>query len=134
MRWFSIRYLNCLFSMSFTSVLPPWACWKLTISSNFLYHTLLWWSCLFNGAFPLLFFGVSDFVILPPYFCSDLSCLLFLMYLLGRCNFLWCDEVWVQLISVRRVLQDIGLLLFIHCITISNDNLNFSSLYCYVLK
>ena len=33
----------------------------------------LWWSCFFGGAFPSLSFVLSDFVILPPCFCSDLS-------------------------------------------------------------
>ena len=38
-----------------------------------LIPNLLLWSCLFDSAFPLLSFGISDFVILPPYFCSYLS-------------------------------------------------------------
>ena len=41
--------------------------------------------------------------------------------LLFRFFYFWrCNKVWVQFFSAKRVLQDIGLRLYIHCVTISN--------------
>ena len=72
LRWFSTQYLKCLFPLCFTSVRPLWECWKLTRSSNFLYQIFLWYR-FFDGTFPSLSFGISEFVILPSHFCSYLS-------------------------------------------------------------
>ena len=57
-----------------------------------------------------------------------------LLLLFGCFNFIQRHKVWVQFISVRRILQDIGLLLYIHCSPRSNDQSNFSSLYYYVFN
>ena len=44
------------------------------------------------------------------------------------------NEVWVKFISVRRLLIDIGLLLYIHFFNISEDHPNFSSLYYFAFQ
>ena len=73
------------------------------------------------------------FVTLPPWFCSDLSLLNFYyifiyIFLFRCCHFLRCNEVWVQFISIRGLIQYRGLLIYTHCVTIPNDHPNFSSL------
>ena len=60
LHWFLTQQVNFLFSLRSTPVLPPRACRKLKILSNFFYQTLLLWPHLFNGAFPLLYFSFSD--------------------------------------------------------------------------
>ena len=66
-------------------------------------------------------------------FLWGLSELTSLIYLFCFCHFLQCNEVWVQFIYLRWVLQDIGLLLYIHCVYIRNDHL-FFGFYCYVFQ
>ena len=53
------------------------------------------------------------------------------LFLFGCFHLQQRNEVWVRFISIRWVIQDIGLLLYIHCVPISNNQPNFSSLYCY---
>ena len=128
MRCFSTQYPN-LFFVRFTSVIPPWSFWILLRSSELFHQT-----CFLEGAFHLRYFGLSNFVILPLYLFQIYHSLPFLIYLFGCWHFLQRNEVWVQFGLVRRVLQDIGLILYIHYIPISNYHHNFSSLYCYVFQ
>ena len=69
------------------------------------------------------------FLIFPPYIFLDLSLFTFsfiFLFLFGCCHFWKHNEGRVQCIYGRWVLQDIGLIVYIHCVNISNNHPNFS--------
>ena len=59
---------------------------------------------------------------------------IFVWFLFGCCRFQQHNEVWFQFISVTRVLKYIGLILYIHCVPISNNHPNFYLLHCYIFS
>ena len=81
---------------------------------------------------------ILTFAILPPSFFQIYHLLPFLIYcsifLIRMFLFLTAQRSLHSIYFVRRVLQNIGLLIYIHCVPISNDPPNVSSLYCYVFQ
>ena len=96
---------------------------------------ILFWYWVFNTKQETLstFFNIAS-VFLFIFIIAYLLLYIVVLFLFGCCHFWWRNEVLFQFISIRWVLQDICLILYIHCVPISKNHQMFSSLYCCIFQ
>ena len=115
------RHLNAIFY---------WKLFQLLLEGIILekLKNSLWWGIL--SYFDTKNQPFLHFLILPLYYFRFIIAYPFInivvLFLFGCCRFWHHNEVWVQFPFVRWVLQDIHLLLYIHCVPISKITLTFN--------